>query len=176
MPGHHYYYYDNNGIKRGPFASAALRLLVNEQTINPRTILETESGQQFLASQLEGLFARSVVQVNDVNLDAFETDFNSPYGTEIIGEVGFPKTESDLSEKKFQPEQIDTGLIDSILVTFFCCFPLGIVSIIISCLASNAVDSGNIDDAKRKAEVVHTLNVVAVILFFLFCPTNKYRI
>jgi hypothetical protein len=46
---------------------------------------------------------------------------------------------------------IKTWLVESILVTLFCCMPLGIVAIVFSALAMRARDSGNMALAQQRA-------------------------
>ena len=58
--------------------------------------------------------------------------------------------------------QIETYLVHNILATIFCFFPLGIVGLIFSILAKNAISSGNIQAAKSNA---HTAKVLFGISF-----------
>ena len=58
--------------------------------------------------------------------------------------------------------QIETYLVHNILATIFCFFPLGIVGLIFSILAKNAISSGNIQAAKSNA---HTAKIFFWISF-----------
>jgi len=46
---------------------------------------------------------------------------------------------------------IKTWLVESILVTLFCCMPLGVVGIVFAALAMSARDSGNMAVATQRA-------------------------
>lgn len=46
---------------------------------------------------------------------------------------------------------IKTWLVESILVTLFCCMPLGVVAIVFSALAMGARDAGNTALAQQRA-------------------------
>lgn len=165
-----FFYYDMNGIKHGPFQMAELRLLVNEQVVTPRTILETEDGQQELANQFEELFPHEQCKTTAADINSFETTYCKNCGNEILDFGKVCTRCGHLITSEFtndaQEPVIDTCLIDSILVTILCCFPLGIVSIIFSALASGAIAHGDYKDAAAKAKVAQTLNTVAIILFF----------
>ena len=71
-------------------------------------------------------------------------------------------------------EEIPTHLLRSILVTIFCCLPLGIVGIVYASKVSSLMTSGRIDEAKAASESAGKwslwgliLGLVSGILWFL---------
>ena len=58
--------------------------------------------------------------------------------------------------------KVNTWLIPSVLVTMFCCLPLGIVSIIYAAGANDALSHGNFELAREKAAVAKTWFFVAL--------------
>ena len=67
-----------------------------------------------------------------------------------------------------------TWLVESILVTIFCCLPFGIVSIINAAQVDSKYNSGDIDDAQRSSdEAKRWLNysiiaaVVGIVLYII---------
>ena len=67
-----------------------------------------------------------------------------------------------------------TWLVESLLVTIFCCLPFGIVSIINAAQVDSKYNSGDIDDAQRSSdEAKRWLNysiiaaVVGIVLYII---------
>ena len=59
-------------------------------------------------------------------------------------------------------EKVNTWLIPSVLVTMFCCLPLGIVSIIYAAGANDALSKGDFQLAREKASGAKTWFFVAL--------------
>ncbi|HDH96532.1 MAG TPA: CD225/dispanin family protein [Proteobacteria bacterium] len=53
--------------------------------------------------------------------------------------------------------KINTYLVPSILVTLFCCLPLGVAAIVFSAIAHGQVKSGNIEEALKNANIAKVL-------------------
>lgn len=168
-----WYYYDENGIKKGPFNSSQLRELASMSMIGKRTILETDTGQQGLAGSVEGLFSPHVDSFQGVEPFADGTSFCPKCGFQISNQaIICPRcgcrTQSQLSQGMNSDQtEIDTNLGLSIFVTLFCCFPLGIIAIIFSCLASSAAKNGNFADARSKANLANIFGTIGLILGIL---------
>jgi hypothetical protein len=47
------------------------------------------------------------------------------------------------------PQDIPNHLVKAILVTIFCCLPLGVVSIVFAAQVNSQVQTGNIEEARR---------------------------
>ncbi|MCK8524095.1 CD225/dispanin family protein [Aquimarina sp. D1M17] len=66
-------------------------------------------------------------------------------------------------------------LVESILVTIFCCLPLGIVGIINASKVNSAFDQGNYDeankasaDAKKWTRIGFIAGIIFVVLYLIF--------
>ncbi|AXT53763.1 CD225/dispanin family protein [Aquimarina sp. BL5] len=66
-------------------------------------------------------------------------------------------------------------LVESILVTIFCCLPLGIVGIINASKVNSAYDQGNFEeankasaDAKKWTKIGFIIGIVATVLYLIF--------
>ena len=67
-----------------------------------------------------------------------------------------------------------TWLAESILVTLFCCLPLGIVGIINAAKVDSRYETGNIegakrasDDAKQYVTISFWIGIVGIIAYFI---------
>ncbi len=67
-------------------------------------------------------------------------------------------------EPQEQPLHINNYLIPSILVTLFCCLPLGIAAIIFAAQVNGKVASGDIPGAQSASRTARTLVIVSVVL------------
>lgn len=70
---------------------------------------------------------------------------------------------------------IKTWLVESILVTLFCCMPLGIVGIVFAALAMGARDSGNMAVAEQRAKSAKLFTLIGfgiglagIVLYVVF--------
>lgn len=168
-----WYYYDENGIKRGPVNGSQLRVLASAMTINQSTILETESGQQGLAGQVEGLFSpRAGMASSRPAVAPSEIAYCAHCGTQIAKlAVVCPRCGCRVNSRDYRNAdtsvRINTYLTESILVTIFCCFPLGVAAIIFSCLASSAAKNGDEEEAASKAKVAGILCLVSFLVTLL---------
>ena len=61
------------------------------------------------------------------------------------------------------PQHIPNYLIPSILVTIFCCLPLGIVAIIFAAQVNGKVAAGDITGAQSSSRTARTLVIVPVV-------------
>ncbi len=59
-------------------------------------------------------------------------------------------------------ERIDTWLWQSIVATLLCCLPLGVVGIVFAAQAQSAINVGNLDEARAKANTAKTMTLIAV--------------
>ena len=103
-----------------------------------------------------------------------------PDGTSFCTQCGYPQNEQvqPFSQDQINVVQyvsIQTYLVHNILATLFCFFPLGIVGLIFSILAKNAISNGNIQAAKSNAHTAKVLfgisfgiGVFVVLLVLLF--------
>jgi len=64
--------------------------------------------------------------------------------------------------------QMNTYLIPSILVTLFCCLPLGVVAIVFAAIAHGQLKSGNLEEARRNANTAKILCWVSFGLGLVF--------
>ncbi|HFS66866.1 MAG TPA: CD225/dispanin family protein [Flavobacteriia bacterium] len=80
-------------------------------------------------------------------------------------------------QSKFNEPMPKTWLLESILVTLFCCLPLGIVGIINAANVSSKYESGDIEGAKKasaeaakwtKYGFIAGIVVILVYLVFIF--------
>ena len=62
------------------------------------------------------------------------------------------------------PQHIPNYLIPSILVTIFCCLPLGIVAIIFAAQVNGKVAAGDITGAQSASRTARTLVIVPVVV------------
>ena len=62
------------------------------------------------------------------------------------------------------PQRIPNYLIPSILVTIFCCLPLGIVAIIFAAQVNGKVAAGDIAGAQSSSRTARTLVIVSVVV------------
>lgn len=60
--------------------------------------------------------------------------------------------------------RIDTWFWQSIVATVLCCLPAGIVAIVMAAQARSALDSGNLELARRKADLARTWTIASVVL------------
>ena len=56
----------------------------------------------------------------------------------------------------------NTYLVPSILVTIFCCLPVGIPAIVFSAMSSSDYSNGDAAEGARKAEIAKKLSIAAV--------------
>ena len=63
-----------------------------------------------------------------------------------------------------RPQHIPNYLIPSILVTIFCCLPLGIVAIIFAAQVNGKVAAGDITGAQSSSRTARTLVIVSVVV------------
>ena len=61
------------------------------------------------------------------------------------------------------PQHIPNYLIPSILVTIFCCLPLGIVAIIFAAQVNGKVAAGDIAGAQSSSRTARTLVIISVV-------------
>lgn len=66
--------------------------------------------------------------------------------------------------KRAPQEEIPTYLLRSILVTIFCCLPLGIVGIVYASKVSSLITSGRIDEARAASESAWVWSLWGLIL------------
>jgi hypothetical protein len=66
-----------------------------------------------------------------------------------------------------RPRHVKTYLVESILVTLFCCMPFGVAAIIFAAQASGAVSSGNYEKAESLAGQAKNYVTIAVIIGLL---------
>ena len=62
------------------------------------------------------------------------------------------------------PQHIPNYLVQAILVTIFCCLPLGIVAIIFAAQVNGKVAAGDIAGAQSSSRTARTLVIVPVIV------------
>ena len=62
------------------------------------------------------------------------------------------------------PQHIPNYLVQAILVTIFCCLPLGIVAIIFAAQVNGKVATGDIAGAQSSSRTARTLVIVPVIV------------
>lgn len=59
---------------------------------------------------------------------------------------------------------IENHLVEAILVTLFCCMPLGIVSIVYAAQVSSLVGCGNIIGAKDASQKAHKWAMISLVV------------
>ena len=62
------------------------------------------------------------------------------------------------------PQHIPNYLVQAILVTIFCCLPLGIVAIIFAAQVNGKVTAGDIAGAQSSSRTARTLVIVPVVV------------
>ncbi len=84
------------------------------------------------------------------------------------GATRCPRCEGIASPRNRAPqEEIPTYLLRSILVTIFCCLPLGIVGIVYASKVSSLMTSGRIGEAKAASESAREWSLWGLILGIL---------
>jgi len=54
------------------------------------------------------------------------------------------------------PQEVPNHLVKAILVTLFCCLPLGVVAIVFAAQVNTQVQAGNLDEARRLSKQANT--------------------
>ncbi len=110
----------------------------------------------------------------------FSVTFSSFFTFTSFTKHQFPLTmEPTYQQSSIQPPQPKNWLVESILVTIFCCLPFGIAGIVNAAQVSNKYLSGDYDGALRSSNeagkwtkigffVGISLHVLSFILFFVF--------
>ena len=65
------------------------------------------------------------------------------------------------------PQRVPNYLIPSILVTIFCCLPLGIAAIVFAAQVNGKVAAGDIAGAQSASRTARTLVIISVVIGFV---------
>ncbi len=81
----------------------------------------------------------------------------------------------EMDEMTNKPECPKTWLVESILVTIFCCLPLGIAGIVYASKVSSLYTMGNYEEALRASKeagkwtkIGAGIGIAGIIIYFLF--------
>jgi len=77
---------------------------------------------------------------------------------------GGPTAYTTFGDSPSYPKHIPNYLIPSILVTIFCCLPLGIAAIIFAAQVNGKVKAGDIAGAQSSSRTARTLVLVSIIV------------
>ncbi|HEY3267029.1 MAG TPA: CD225/dispanin family protein [Armatimonadota bacterium] len=72
------------------------------------------------------------------------------------------------------PVRVEDHMVESILVTIFCCLPIGVASICFSATARSRATVGDFMGAISAARTANTLNIVALVLGLLFIARSLF--
>lgn len=167
-----WFYYDAAGIKQGPVNNAQLKALAQSGFITWTTILETEAGQTGEAGRIRGLFGMpspesgpvappSSIQMAPPGPTAqrapVQQPVSSPATCDHCGSPLNPGQEICLrcgarAQQAPNPNrEIADYYVWSLVVSLFCCTPLGIISLIFSLLARASKGRGDYATAREQA-------------------------
>ena len=71
------------------------------------------------------------------------------------------------SQSRFAKRNFRSNIVQSILVTLFCCQPVGIVAIILSVLAINEKNKSDLTQAQKYADYSRNATTAAIVLGIL---------
>lgn len=180
-----FYYYDDSGVKRGPVNELQLKSLISANTVTPRTILETENGQQGLAGQINGLFSPANVYTFPEKRHANEnkTTFCSYCGNLISkNAIACPKCGCRIGSEKHINTTLPLvlSIIALIAIPVTCCcagwfgllpmiveLPLGIFATVFSCQAMGALSRNDHEIAAAKAKTANILSIISLSIFVI---------
>ncbi|MGN0213574.1 MAG: CD225/dispanin family protein [Muribaculaceae bacterium] len=147
------YFIAVNGQQRGPFE--VTELIANGLT--PTTLVWTEGMPEWKP-------ANTVAELTPL----FQ-------GTTPPAMGYYPNQQSNAWNMQQVPAQPKTWLVESILVTLFCCLPLGIVGIIKAANVSSLYNAGRYQEAEQSSQEAGKwtkwgffIGLVGCILYFLF--------
>ena len=160
-----YFFIATDGKRYGPADVVTLRQWVQEGRITGQSLLEEEgTGRQIYASNLQDLGLTQVAPYSSPPQTPYPREGSIGYGG--IGLVGSP------------PKNY---LIESILVTIFCCWPTGIAAIIFAAQVNTHWVAGRADEALKSSNSARTwtlvsfiVGLVAMIGYFIFVISTGF--
>jgi hypothetical protein len=165
------WYYAENGESMGPVSADELRSLVASGRIDRDTFVCKEGEQQWEnAGERFPDFWASAVPAHGKKKETVcrKCGFRNQDGSDKCGRCG------EVLQYEETPQKIPNYLAQSILVTLFCCIPLGIPAIVYSAQVNGRIQAGDIQgamEASRKANAWGQwglgVGFLAIVAYFL---------
>lgn len=146
------YYVARNGQPEGPFTLEELA----QQGIRPDTLVYNESMPNWTPAgnvpEIQASVLGGAQPAQNVPNGGYAPCAGQPYQQQAPYQQSYqqPYQQPFQQQAQMGPSP-KTWLVESILVTLFCCLPFGIIGIIYSAGVSSAYNSGNYQEAVRKS-------------------------
>ena len=167
-----WFYIDAFGQQQGPVSDAQLKELAMQGIIEPDTPLQTDTGHKGKAGQIKGLCPPApFVQPAEASplFDDAEMAAMQAMQTERVAYQP-QQAQPQRSGRTRYAGTADNStmlLIFSILMTFCCFTPAGIVAIIFSVLCKNDFAAGRYDSAARNSKIAFWSLIAGLIIYVI---------
>ena len=167
------WYYANGNEQQGPVALAAIQDMVRNGQIQPTTLVWRQGMPNWVsASQVPELFAPQAGAQAYPQPQGHAASPQYPPGGQYAPpgaaagypqqqQAGYPQQQAGYQQPGYYappqgyPQSVPNYLVQSILVTLFCCLPFGIVSIVYAAQVNGKLAAGDFAgamDASQKAK------------------------
>ncbi len=153
------YFYSDGKDRFGPFSIEELKA----KNITPDTLIWFEGLSDWTS-------ARDLPELRE--LIQLSSDPPEPSSTDLPDPVGGANTPLDATHSGVKPKN---WLLESILVTIFCCLPFGIVGIIFAARVDSSYAAGDYQGAERSSKeagkwtkIGFFSGIAVIVLYFLY--------
>ena len=155
------WYYTNAGQQAGPVDESQLKGLVSSGQVGPQDLVWKDGMANWLpaASVSElGAIAATPASTPQPQYDQVgQAPYTAPQGPSYAAPQGQPFNYGGYAQQQsYPPDSVPNYLVQSILVTIFCCMPLGIVAIVFAAQVNGKLAMGDYAgavDASKKAKL-----------------------